>query len=411
MLGILIGTCPVCVAARSPAAGPAPVTAAQGEAFLVGYDQRPDVQAFIDSMVAQYGFVPEELRAVFAHARYNETVAALMGPGPAARPVPWSEYRARFVEPARIDAGVRFWQTHSEDLERAERTYGVPAQIIVAILDIETLFGRNTGNFRVLDALTTLAFDYPNKDRDRSPFFREQLEDFLVMARDDSVDVLALRGSYAGAIGMPQFMPGSIRRFAVDFDGDGTIDLKNSAGDAIGSVANFLASQGWRRGGALVYPATLAAGGHDNSLLEALQDAGSEPHLPPEELRAAGLVLPEGVPSGEPLSLVTLPDGDNPTIYLAGTQNFYVITRYNRSFAYAMAVIELGRAIRGRREAVTSRVLPATPDSAPAPPPAPAPLPQPEPVPAGEPSGPEGPAMQPTQTTRPASPGSAQALP
>jgi membrane-bound lytic murein transglycosylase B len=383
---------------------------AQGDAYLVGYNQRPEVLAYIDELVAKYGFDADELRNVFAHARYNDTVAGLMGPGPAARAVPWSEYRARFVEPTRIDAGVRFWQAHADDLERAQKIYGVPAQVIVAILDVETLFGRNMGNFRVIDALTTLAFDYPNKDRDRSPFFREQLTDYLLLARDQSQDVLGLRGSYAGAIGMPQFMPGSIRHYAVDFDGDGVIDLKNDASDAIGSVANFLASQGWRRGLPAAFPANLSESGHDEAKLAAFVDAGSEPGLLPRALADAGVILPEGLAPDETVALINLPDGDNPTLYLIGTRNFFVLTRYNRSYAYAESVLELGRAIRLRRFAAAPDVaVPAdsprepiqAPDAAtamPSPPPAAIPAP-----PSAPPSAPP-PASSPAPSPDPAPP-------
>jgi membrane-bound lytic murein transglycosylase B len=336
-----------------------------GDAYLVGYDQRPEVLAFIGEMVQKHGFVATELQSVFAHARYNDTVAGLMGPGLASRPVPWSEYRARFVEPTRIEAALRFWQAHADDLERAERLYGVPAQIIVAILDIETLFGRNTGNFRVLDALTTLAFDYPNKDHDRSAFFREELEDFLVLARDQSMDVLGVRGSYAGAIGIPQFMPSSIMHYAVDFDGDGTIDLKNSPSDAIGSVANFLSAQGWQRGARILYRLSIDEASRDGVRLDALVAAGSEPRLSWSDLRGAGLVLTEDSVTEEPLVLIDLPDGDNPPVYLAGTRNFFVLTRYNRSYAYASAVVELAQAVRQRRATPLSRPAgPARPSSA-----------------------------------------------
>jgi membrane-bound lytic murein transglycosylase B len=250
---------------------------------------------------------------------------------------------------------LRFWQAHADELDRAERLYGVPAPIIVAILDIETLFGRNSGNFRVLDSLTTLAFDYPNKDHDRSGFFREELEDFLVLARDQSMDVLGVRGSYAGAIGIPQFMPSSIMHYAVDFDGDGTIDLKNSPSDAIGSVANFLSTQGWQRGARVLYRLSIDETSRDGVRLDALVAAGSEPRLSWSDLRAAGLVLTEDSVTEEPLLLIDLPDGDNPPVYLAGTRNFFVLTRYNRSYAYASAVVELAQAVRRRRAPALTR--------------------------------------------------------
>ncbi|MGA2552652.1 MAG: lytic murein transglycosylase B [Burkholderiaceae bacterium] len=379
-LAALLFAAPVATSAQAAPRPNAP--APQGDAYLVGYDQRPDVKAFISEVSGRDGFVPEELTAVFARARYNDTVAGLFTPLAQAQPTPWSDYRARFVEPMRIDAGVRFWQAHAADLERAEKIYGVPPAVIVGILDVESLFGRNTGNFRVLDALTTLAFDYPNKERDRAPFFRKQLEDFLILVRDQSLDILSVRGSYAGAIGMPQFMPESIRRYAVDFDGDGAIDLKNDASDAIGSVANFLASQGWQRGQAITYPVVLGDT-HDDLRIDAVLAAGSEPHFSPEDLRDAGFVVPQGLSPDDSFTLVNLPDGEAPTVYRIGTRNFYVLTRYNRSYAYACAVIDLGRAIQARLNTPdsqtpdgrlapsgsgTSTVLPPTPNlSVPAP--------------------------------------------
>lgn len=333
----------------APAAPPRKTpSSAQAEGYLVGYELRPDVQAFVADMVKKHGFDHDELQRVFAHASYNDTVRGLMTPSALARVVPFSEYRARFVEPSRIEAGVRFWQTHASELVRAEETYGVPAEIIVGILGVETIYGRNTGNFKVLDALTTLAFDYPNKDHDRSPFFRSQLEDFLILARENDLDVASVRGSYAGAIGMPQFMPESILRYAVDFDLDGTIDLSNSAADAIGSVANFLASQGWQRAAPILLALELGAGVHDENAIKSLVDAGVTPHLTASDLRDAGLTVPESLGDDELVDLVNLPDGDNPVLYFAGWQNFYVLTRYNRSYAYAVSVVLLGDAIRAR---------------------------------------------------------------
>lgn len=315
------------------------------------YDRRADVLEFVDDLVGRHGFRRDELITTFARARYSETAARLMMPTASATRGVWSAYRARFVEPIRIEAGVRFWDAYAPLLERAEREYGAAPEIIVGILGVETIYGRNTGSFRVIDALTTLAFDYPNKARDRSPFFREQLEDYLLLARDTGAEVFALRGSYAGAIGMPQFMPGSIRRYAVDYDGDGVIDLAASPADVIGSVANFLAQHGWSRDLAPVYRLRLAAPG---GATETLIAAGSEPSLSYDDLVFAGFASDTPLPAGARLALIDLQNGfdvngNAMTEYVAGTQNFHVITQYNRSYFYAMSVIELGDAIKAAR--------------------------------------------------------------
>jgi membrane-bound lytic murein transglycosylase B len=326
------------------------------------YGQRADVLAYIDDVVAREHLDRDELLRVFADARYSETAARLMSPSAAtAARRDWTVYRARFVEPVRLAAGYRFWEDNADVLARAEREFGVPAEIIVGILGCETVYGRNTGSFRVIDALTTLSFDYPRGDadrgRDRSPFFREQLTDALMMSRDGTIDLATLRGSYAGAIGMPQFMPGSIRRFAIDYDGDGRIDLVGSAADVIGSVANFLAQHGWVRDlpsyVALSHPAAVDEA--QAARIEALVNAGSEPNVDFAALVDAGFVANAPPPAAR-FALIDLPAGSDArglprTSYLAGTQNFHVITRYNRSYFYALSVIELGATIKALRDA------------------------------------------------------------
>ena len=312
-----------------------------------GYEQRPEVIDFVERMVRQHGFERADLQRLFAHARFNATVARLMGP-PAAgtAPLVWSEYRARFLDPLRIDAGVRFWQEHRDDLARAEQVYGVAQEVIVAIIGVESFYGRNTGKFRLIDSLTTLAFDYPNKARDRSAFFRDELEQFLLLARARGEDALAMRGSYAGAIGMPQFMPDSYLQYAVDFDGDGSIDLQDSAADAIGSVAHFLAAHGWRRGAPALYRVQMVEAHPDLDAIARLVAAGAEPSLTRAALEQAGFVVIDDLAPDERVTLVDLPDGDNGTYYVLGANNFYVVTRYNRSYAYAMAVLELGETVK-----------------------------------------------------------------
>ena len=318
---------------------------------FANFGQWHEVAAFIEQMVARHGFDKAELEATLAKVHYVESAIQFIKPAPNGRPKNWQAYRARFVEPVRINAGVRFWDSYADALERAEAQYGVPAEIIVGILGVETIYGRNTGNFRVLDAITTLAFDYPDTPnrQARMEFFRGELENTLLYARESGIDPFSLLGSYAGAIGWPQFMPGSIRTYAVDFDGDGKIDLRNSPTDAIGSVANYLAQHGWQRGAPVVFKATVSSNGNSNGSWEAFIGQGLEAKFKLEDLQAAG-VTPEIELSGEMLfGLVDLQNGSEATEYWLGTGNFYAITQYNRSFFYAMSVIDLGRAVRSAR--------------------------------------------------------------
>ena len=218
------------------------------------YEKRPEVRGFIREMAKRHGFEESELTSLFARVERAEPVLAAIRKPP--EPPVWADYRAIFLTEKRIEGGVAFWQAHGELLARAEREYGVSAAVIVAIIGIETFSGRNTGRWRVIDALTTLAFDHPPRAR----FFRGELESYLLLVRDNGHDVLSVRGSYAGAIGIPQFMPSSTRAYAVDFDGDGVIDLRASTVDAIGSVGNFLKQHGWKAGGAVQEGGPLVAG-------------------------------------------------------------------------------------------------------------------------------------------------------
>jgi membrane-bound lytic murein transglycosylase B len=305
------------------------------------YQNRPEVQAFIAGMAQKHGFVESELRFMFSRARYYPSIIDLVNPPANPRVRSWQAYRARFIEPVRIAGGVEVWKRHAKVLERAEREYGVPAEIIVAIIGVETVYGRNVGNFRVIDALTTLAFDYPR----RGDFFRDELENYLLFARDEGIDVFAMKGSYAGAIGIPQFMPSSWRQWAVDFDGDGRIDLRNSFADAIGSIANFLQGHGWVAGAPIAFPARVEG--------EAWHELLDRDILPSAKIS----VLPRLGVTSEALAAQTLPDDtacalidlvtpDAPTEYWVGLQNFYVITRYNRSSFYAMSVMQLAGEVK-----------------------------------------------------------------
>ena len=303
-----------------------------------GWANRPEVVEFIREMVDKHGFDQAALIDAFERTRTADAALKLMTPAPVSGKRSWSAYRARFVEPVRIREGLRFWREQADPIRRAADRFGVPQEIIVAIIGVETVYGRNTGDFRVMDALTTLAFDYPR----RAPFFREELEQFLLLSRDNEVDPLLWRGSYAGAIGLPQFMPGSIRRHAIDFDGDGRVDLRASPSDAVGSVARFLSNHGWRPGEPTHFQALV----DDEARARPAVDAGVPPKLTLTELAALGVTSPQAIPAADLLSLIDLPDGDKPTQFVLGTNNFWVITRYNRSYFYAMSVIDLARALR-----------------------------------------------------------------
>lgn len=320
---------------------------------FANFVQWKEVADFIGQMVTRHGFSQDELETILGKARYVEKTIQLIKPAPAGRPKNWQAYRARFVEPVRINAGARFWNEHQDALARAEEEYGIPAEIIVGILGVETIYGRNTGNFRVIDALTTLAFDYPDTPNreTRMTFFRSELENTLLFARESGIDPLSLLGSYAGAIGWPQFMPGSIRRFAVDFDGDGLIDLSNSPVDAVGSIAHFLKQHGWKRGEPIVFPVTVTFSPNDGIRTgwEALLGQGLEAKYGLETIKAAGVFPETEIPADMLFGLVDLQNGFEPTEYWLGTDNFYSIAHYNRSFFYAMSVIELGRAVQAAR--------------------------------------------------------------
>ncbi len=303
------------------------------------YHERPEVQGFIRELVERHGFVETELERLFARARHEEAVLQAIQT-PAERVKSWREYRATFLDERRVSAGVAFWATHRKTLERAERAYGVPAEYVVAIIGVETFYGRHTGKWRVVDALATLAFDYPP----RAGFFRGELENYLLFVREKNLDVFSVRGSYAGAMGLPQFMPGSARRYAVDFDRDGKVDLRRSPADAIGSVANFLRQHGWRRGGEPMFAARVSG--------EAWRELGEglEPRRPIEEWLAAGVEVDKlpAEAATQPAVLVELLTPGEAADYRLGLRNFYVITRYNRSAFYATAVNDLAHALRAR---------------------------------------------------------------
>ncbi|MBU6272059.1 MAG: lytic murein transglycosylase B [Betaproteobacteria bacterium] len=328
------------------AAAPAAVAAGAGGAALAAASgpspvEMPALQAFIAEMVERHRFEEPALKALFSGVRLQPEVLRLIAPPPPGFRRSWSAYRARFIEPVRLREGARFWSEHEATLARATQRWGVPAEIIVAIIGVETIYGRVMGEYRVIDALTTLALQDPR----RSAYFREELSEYLLHTRDAGIDPLSVRGSYAGAIGIPQFMPASIRRFAVDFDGNATIDLRASPVDAIGSVARFLAEHGWRGG----EPTHFRVKVDDPARAQALIAGGIEPRIKPAQLPDHGLSSPDRIPEDMPLALVDLPEGEAAPVYWLGAPNFYVITRYNRSNFYAMAVIELAETLRSAR--------------------------------------------------------------
>ena len=287
------------------------VVAAQDAARSSPYNQRDDVQRFIASMVMQHNFSLNELEYVFSKARYQPMIVRAMAPAPTGQRS-WQAYRARFLNQRRISEGAQFWLQHRSALARAADIYGVPEEIIVAIIGVETEYGRNTGGFRVIDALTTLAFDYPR----RAEFFQSELEHFLLYARESNIDVLQIKGSYAGAVGIPQFMPGSYRRYAVDFDHDGRRDLYGSAVDAIGSVANYLRENGWERGQPIALPAQV-----QGLAAQLVLAAGVLPSIRVDELQDFGIAVVEPGELRQPIeasslcALVELETPGQPSVY------------------------------------------------------------------------------------------------
>lgn len=308
----------------------------------VDYSVREDVRGFVREVAERHGLDEPALLAAFASIRRDAQIIRLMEPPKGNFKRSWAVYRERFLDPLRQREGARFWQENDAALRRASEQFGVPAEIIVAIIGVETLFGRITGDFRVMDALTVLGFDYPR----RAAFFRSELEQFLLFARENRLDPFSVRGSFAGAIGLPQFMPGSIRRFALDFDGDNRIDLRGSSIDAVGSVAKFLADHGWVRD----QPTHFTLQFDDEQRLAPLLASGIEPRYRKSELNVFGVRPDLAMSDDLPVALIDLPNGDAPASYFLGTRNFYVITRYNRSSFYAMAVIELASALRTARD-------------------------------------------------------------
>ncbi|KOR30764.1 lytic murein transglycosylase [Achromatium sp. WMS2] len=309
-----------------------------GYGWLTPQERQPLVEAFVNEMVTKHGFERNQMMTLMYQARFRKDIISAME-----RPAeskPWYQYRSIFLTPSRIDGGVKFWRDNEAILTSVSSKYGVPPEIIIAIIGVETKYGQNIGTYKVLDALSTLAFGYPK----RASFFRKELTELFFLDREENLLFVNRVGSYAGALGMPQFMPSSYRVYAVDGDSDGVRDLWRSNADVIASVANYFKAHGWRNKEPIARQATVATD-PPNSLL----DKGAKPSLSLATL-ARSKVAPEAIPNTPPLdpktpaNLIRL-DGDMGYEYWLGFQNFYVITRYNHSNLYAMAVYQLSQRI------------------------------------------------------------------
>ncbi len=299
------------------------------------YSQHPEAKKFVNEMVTKNGFSRAELVGWLEKAEKKQSIIDAIS-RPAEQSKTWKEYRPIFMVPGRVENGVKFWRENRADLERAEAQYGVPAEVIVAIIGVETSYGRNMGGYNVLDALTTLAFDYPP----RAPFFRSELENYLLLVREQKHNPLEFKGSYAGAMGYGQFMPSSYRKWAVDFSGDGFTDIWKTPADAIGSVANYFKEHGWKTG----EPVTVEAHVSDNMKSDQLNNI-APPSQTVDQWREQGINPISWLPPTARVIAFQF-EGANGPEYWFGLQNFYTITRYNRSPMYAMAVYQLSQSIK-----------------------------------------------------------------
>ncbi|MDD2767342.1 MAG: lytic murein transglycosylase B [Methylococcus sp.] len=313
------------------------LSAMAAEAAAPGIAQRPEVAVFIGDMSIRHRFDAAALEQLFGGVEIQDGILAAMSRPTEAKP--WYEYRKLFVTEARILGGVDFWRKNAGALSKAQQRYGVPAEMIVAILGVETQYGRNTGGFRVIDALSTLAFAYPR----RADFFRAELEQYLLLCREEGFDAAALKGSYAGAMGWPQFMPSSFRSYAADLDGDGRRDIWSNPADAIASIGNYFARFGWRAGEETVLRASAREGDYSAYLGKDIK-----PRHAFSELRRAGIEPEHPLPDATQVKLLRFDLEGGPEYWL-GLENFFVISRYNHSPLYSMAVYQLSRAIAARK--------------------------------------------------------------
>lgn len=303
-------------------------------------DPDTEIAPFVREMVSRHGFERAQLERMLGGVRVRPKILkAIARP---AESLDWYQYYPIFLTATRITKGEEFWRAHDDTLAQASKEYGVSPEIIVAIIGVETLYGTRKGKHLVLDSLATLAFRYPK----RSKFFRRELEQFLILAQQENFDTPKVKGSYAGAMGIPQFISSSYRRYAVDFNGDGVRDLLNSEIDAIGSVANYLKMHGWQRDGAVALPANVSGDEY-----KVLVKKGLKPHTPVSDMHDFGVVVLYASENESPGALIELTNKDD-TEHWVGLQNFYAITRYNHSSLYAMAVFQLAREIRKRYRGV-----------------------------------------------------------
>lgn len=313
-------------------------------ALQASAETHPGEDAFVDKAVSEHGLDAETVRSLLAGAEFKKSIADAI-----ARPAegkPWYDYRPIFITDQRISEGLAFWRENEALIDQVAEQFGVDPQFIVAIIGVETFYGRITGNYRVLDSLATLSFHYPSdRTRDRSSFFSSELMNYLLLGPEEALPLDEVTGSYAGAMGMGQFMPSSYRAYAVDFDGDGRRDLWRSNADAIASVANYLSEHGWETAGP-VTRRTRAGEGADFSLLK----AGYKPDLTVMELHDRGFRSAADIDPGRKAAVVSLEQADRDEYWMV-FHNFYVITRYNRSTMYAMAVYQLSEALREGMEA------------------------------------------------------------
>ena len=300
------------------------------------YAQRGDVLAYVDELVERHGFERAAVLSWFDAAERKERILEAIS-RPAERVKSWGEYRKLFLTEKRIDDGVEFWRRHEGTLARAAREYGVAPEIVVAILGVETSYGRITGSFRVLDALVTLGFDY----EPRAPFFRGELTQFFLLAREEQRSPLDFSGSYAGAMGYGQFIPSSYRAYAVDFDGDGRRDIWRNVEDAVGSVANYFERHGWRGDGPVALRVSV-----EGDEADAAANQGLATNYDVAELRRLGVRV-DALADDTKAALFRM-EGADGTEYWLGLHDFYVITRYNRSAMYALAVLQLAQELRRR---------------------------------------------------------------
>ncbi len=309
------------------------VTQEQSSSDYLG---RQDVNNFINELVAENHFSRKELEHILSKAERSERALELIS-RPAEGTLEWKDYRKIFITQERITKGVGFWEENAQTLANVEKELGVPANIIVAIIGVETYYGRQTGGFKVLDALTTLGFDFPR----RGAFFRKELKNFLILAREQNLNIDDLTGSYAGAMGIPQFMPSSYRAYAVDYTGDQQANIWRSDEDAIASVANYLQKHGWKYGNGVAVQAKVSGIKHDQVV-----SSGLKPDKKLSLVQKAGWAIPNKMVPRSSKVLAMRHEGSTGAEYWVGLHNFYVITRYNRSQMYALAVHQLARELK-----------------------------------------------------------------